>query len=417
MRTFVKFKRRFLLNKDFFLKIKKIHTETERKRFWFYAESLGEFRLALCISDIISAVFAEKSEPDPIFFISFKTFSTLSLAEKNENGRTFYFFHPFLGFKTVFKKYILAVKPDYFISVQHPVSKKFVSELLNSGLNTKIIFAGMSGEDLKKIKLNPAEPFGRRLKDLPLPLKYITCFECAVGGGGGGGGGGVGGGGIGAGHTGKNIVISFVSIHKKETVFIFKLIKEIISGGITPENSNLKFIFVPRNIKNSGKIYKISLKSGIEPVYYESGKNSEDGNCGECGNLRKFLETGGIKSMVVAEYGALNAIYPVSDIVYVGKSLFESEKGGHNVLEPASYGKPVITGNYAVNFKDIIGEMLECSAITVAGEKNFKEILNRFIADESLRNEYGRNGLNFCHNKKEEFKTYFKNYIKEIIAP
>ncbi len=85
-------------------------------------------------------------------------------------------------------------------------------------------------------------------------------------------------------------------------------------------------------------------------------------------------------------------------------------------MEPASYGKPVITGMYALNFKDIINEMVKCGAVTIVAEKNFKEVLIKLIKDEKLRNETGKNGLNFCLNKRDEFKIYFKNYLTGIIV-
>ena len=84
-------------------------------------------------------------------------------------------------------------------------------------------------------------------------------------------------------------------------------------------------------------------------------------------------------------------------------------------MEPASYGKTVVTGSYAVNFKDIISEMVRFNAIIEMDENNFKDILVKLIKDEKLRSETGKNGLNFCLQKREEFETYFKNYLTEII--
>jgi 3-deoxy-D-manno-octulosonic-acid transferase len=54
--------------------------------------------------------------------------------------------------------------------------------------------------------------------------------------------------------------------------------------------------------------------------------------------------------------GELTAIYPLATIVFVGGSLIK--KGGHNVLEPAAAGVPVITGAHTDNFESIV-QMLE----------------------------------------------------------
>ena len=427
MKAFAKLKQFLYLNKDFFVKTQKYSPAADGapnavnpERIWIYAESLGEFRLALYITDIIKSISSEKNAPAPVFFISFKTFSTLSLAQNNKDGGILYFFHPFFRLRTIFKKYIYAVKPNYFISVQHPVSKKLVKELLNPALAAKLIFMGISAAGLKKMNINSGKreiPAGSslsaavsgftgaapvKLDTLPLSLKYMSCFESnlAVGNG--------------EKYNVKNIVISFVSVHKKESGFILKLLKEIISDESLPLELNIKFIFVPRNIKNSLRLFKAASKIGLHPVYYRGNveKESKENE----GNLEYFLRSGGVKAAIVDKYGVLDEIYPVSDIVYVGKSLFKSEKGGHNVLEPASYGKTVITGSYAANFNDIISEMVKYDAITVTDEKNFKEVLTKLIKDEKLRNETGKNGLNFCLKKREEFKTYFKNYLTEVIV-
>lgn len=65
--------------------------------------------------------------------------------------------------------------------------------------------------------------------------------------------------------------------------------------------------------------------------------------------------------------GELINYYSASDIVFVGGSLVK--KGGHNILEPALLGKPVLFGPYMHNFRDIAelfisaGAALEVSSI------------------------------------------------------
>ena len=441
MKIFSKLKQFLYLNKYFLARAQKYSPETyvagdsaRPKRIWLYAESLGEFRLAARITDIIKSALSEKNAAPPVFFISFKTFSALSLAQNNKDGGILYFFYPFPGLRTIFKKYASAVKPDYFISVQHPVSKKLIKELLDPALGTKLLFMGITPPDLKKMDIKYGEreiPAGFSLSAavsgvsgaetvelniLPLSLKYASCFEKNVANG------------MIASeekYFKNSVAISFVSVHKKESGFILKLLREIISDESLGQKFNLKFIFVPRNIKNSRRLFKEASKIGLNPLYYRGKDEKTNGENKEKkenkGGLEDFLESGGsgsgggVKSLIVDKYGILDEIYPVSDIVYVGKSLFKSEKGGHNVLEPASYGKTVVTGSYAVNFKDIISEMVRFNAIIEMDENNFKDILVKLIKDEKLRSETGKNGLNFCLQKREEFETYFKNYLTEII--
>jgi 3-deoxy-D-manno-octulosonic-acid transferase len=59
--------------------------------------------------------------------------------------------------------------------------------------------------------------------------------------------------------------------------------------------------------------------------------------------------------------GELTAIYPLATVVFVGGSLIK--KGGHNVLEPAAAGVPVITGPHTDNFESIVQMLEEQDAI------------------------------------------------------
>ncbi|OGX19109.1 MAG: hypothetical protein A3K83_03455 [Omnitrophica WOR_2 bacterium RBG_13_44_8b] len=49
--------------------------------------------------------------------------------------------------------------------------------------------------------------------------------------------------------------------------------------------------------------------------------------------------------------GELVSFYEIADIVFVGGSLIK--KGGHNILEPAAFGKPIMFGPQMFNFRDI----------------------------------------------------------------
>jgi 3-deoxy-D-manno-octulosonic-acid transferase len=59
--------------------------------------------------------------------------------------------------------------------------------------------------------------------------------------------------------------------------------------------------------------------------------------------------------------GELAAIYQFATIVFVGGSLVPI--GGHNILEPALYGKPIIVGPHMHNFRDITAEFLRRHAL------------------------------------------------------
>jgi len=59
--------------------------------------------------------------------------------------------------------------------------------------------------------------------------------------------------------------------------------------------------------------------------------------------------------------GELAGIFEVADLVFMGGSLVPT--GGHNVLEPAYWGKPILFGPHMHNFRDIARLFLEAGAV------------------------------------------------------
>lgn len=63
--------------------------------------------------------------------------------------------------------------------------------------------------------------------------------------------------------------------------------------------------------------------------------------------------------------GELSGLFGLADVVFMGGTL--ANRGGHNILEPAFFGKPVITGPHLENFREIAAEFRAQNAvITIA---------------------------------------------------
>src|SRR6185312_13215669 len=84
--------------------------------------------------------------------------------------------------------------------------------------------------------------------------------------------------------------------------------------------------------------------------------------------------------------GDLAAVYGVADVAFVGGSVVK--RGGHNPLEPAQFGVPVVMGPSYENFRDIVGKMVDAEGVRIAQngtelEDAFEELLtNRDAAHE-----------------------------------
>ncbi|MBI4335125.1 MAG: 3-deoxy-D-manno-octulosonic acid transferase [Candidatus Omnitrophica bacterium] len=91
---------------------------------------------------------------------------------------------------------------------------------------------------------------------------------------------------------------------------------------------------------------------------------------------------------VVDKIGALNDIYSVSDIVFVGGSL--CQRGGHNIIEPAVFGKATLFGPYMFNFKEVASEFLRArAAIRVNSAAELESNVRRLLNDEAERRRMG----------------------------
>ncbi len=56
--------------------------------------------------------------------------------------------------------------------------------------------------------------------------------------------------------------------------------------------------------------------------------------------------------LLIDRMGELAALYALADVAFVGGSLVP--RGGHNIIEPALHGVPIVVGNHTENFRDIV---------------------------------------------------------------
>ncbi|MDP5292839.1 lipid IV(A) 3-deoxy-D-manno-octulosonic acid transferase [Oceanimonas sp. CHS3-5] len=90
--------------------------------------------------------------------------------------------------------------------------------------------------------------------------------------------------------------------------------------------------------------------------------------------------------------GELPIMLAAADIAFIGGSLIE--RGGHNLLEPAALGKPVLTGPSTFNFNDIRRELQQAKgAGVVTSSQMLAQTLMQLFADEPQRNAMGAAAL------------------------
>jgi len=92
--------------------------------------------------------------------------------------------------------------------------------------------------------------------------------------------------------------------------------------------------------------------------------------------------------VVLNTIGELAQLYEIATVAFVGGSLVNA--GGHNILEPAVFGRPIVFGPYMQNFAEIAQTFLQNgAAIQVANEGALDRVLVDLMADPVTRARLG----------------------------
>jgi 3-deoxy-D-manno-octulosonic-acid transferase len=65
--------------------------------------------------------------------------------------------------------------------------------------------------------------------------------------------------------------------------------------------------------------------------------------------------------LLLDSIGELSALFPYATVVFMGGTL--ADRGGHNILEPAIFGKPIIVGPHMENFREIAEDFERSHAV------------------------------------------------------
>lgn len=94
--------------------------------------------------------------------------------------------------------------------------------------------------------------------------------------------------------------------------------------------------------------------------------------------------------LLVDTIGELASLYALGDVAFVGGSLVP--RGGHNIIEPAQHGVPIMVGNHTENFRDIVGLFQSRDAVRVVGPAEFPLVLMDLLSDPVERAGLGQRG-------------------------
>ena len=92
--------------------------------------------------------------------------------------------------------------------------------------------------------------------------------------------------------------------------------------------------------------------------------------------------------VILDTIGELAQLYQIATVVFVGGSL--ADMGGHNILEPAVFGKPIVFGPHMENFAEIAQTFLDNgAAIQIREERELEPVLIALLGDPVRRASLG----------------------------
>ncbi|BCN94419.1 3-deoxy-D-manno-octulosonic acid transferase [Thiomicrorhabdus immobilis] len=148
-------------------------------------------------------------------------------------------------------------------------------------------------------------------------------------------------------------------------------------------------VIVPRHPKRSGSIQKqlAFLGTTLKVASKNEQPNSE---------TRLFLDD---------RIGKLLPLYAHAQIVIMGGSFVA--KGGHNILEPAAFKKPILSGMDCRDFEDEM-QLLQThnGILQVADYSEFKDKLQQLLQDPALANQMGESAYLALQSQKDTLKNY-----------
>jgi 3-deoxy-D-manno-octulosonic-acid transferase len=168
------------------------------------------------------------------------------------------------------------------------------------------------------------------------------------------------------------------STHKDEEAIFLEIYKEIKQK--IPE---LLLVIVPRHPERFADVKKQCEQLMLAVVMRTAGD-------------RVFTET---DVYLVDTMGELKMLYAASDVAFVGGSMVP--RGGHNILEAAAVGVPVMFGPYMVNFKEIARGVLSHKAAIQCQNKD--ELINSIVAlyeQPVYRNALAEKGMEFVRQNQ-----------------
>jgi tetraacyldisaccharide 4'-kinase len=143
-------------------------------------------------------------------------------------------------------------------------------------------------------------------------------------------------------------------------------------AALAPRHPDLLLILVPRRPERFPAAAEKLARAGLPFV-----RRSALGGGGA-----------GARVLLLDSIGELSRLFGRADVVFMGGSL--ASRGGHNILEPAYFGCPIVVGPHMENFRAIARAFLAAGAmVEIRSAAELAPAVERLLGDDALRAELG----------------------------
>ena len=349
---------------------------TNNQLIWLHAVSVGEVNAARPLVEYL-----QNQYPDYELLITTVTPTGLNAVKKNFNDKVTHRYLPY-DIPVCVNKFINTIRPSLLLVMETEIWPVLYSSCNEKKIPIALINARMSEKSFKQYKLlsglcrttlsyisilaaqsqTDAERFislgadservsitGNLKFDIKLPINVVDEAEQIKR------------------SFGLRPILIAASTHEGEEEIILNAM-----ASIHRSYPDCLLIIAPRHPDRASQIIRLCDKIPLKTVSYsDSGQDLKD-----------------VQVFILDTLGHLPAYYAAADIAFVGGSLVPV--GGHNLVEPASLGLPVISGKYLFNFREVRELLYEADAmleITNADEL-IKSVIELFHHPE-LRQKMG----------------------------
>ena len=383
--------------KDVFATLKSQISSTD-KCIWFHAASLGEYEQGLPIMEKMREHF-----PAHKIVLSFFSPSGYEV-RKNTKAADVVVYLPLDTLKNA-RYFIEIVRPEmaFFIKYEYwpnylnELKKKHIPTYLISGIFRKnqLFFKWYGGFYRKAldafhhffVQNTSSKAFLLELKKTNVTVSGDTRFDRV------------------ASILEKDNSLDFIQEFKNDTLTIvvgssWPKDEELLVNFINTTNHNVKFIIAPHNIKKE-QIADLQKKITKKTVLF-SKKEA----------IPKQVQNDKISNydvFIIDTIGILTKIYSYADIAYVGGGF--GNPGVHNILEPATFGVPIIIGPNYSHFAEAIALVNMEGCVSISNQNELNEAFENLIQNEDIRAEKGH----ICSTFVQMNKNATDIILKEIL--